>query len=93
MSTPELRAVAVGAADSEGLRRDVRRIASTVFCGAGIDRSILTFAVRRTAAYWGRTEESVDVLVTARLLAKTGRLIGDLQWLEADRSAPGQTLS
>jgi hypothetical protein len=48
VSTSDLQAVDV-AGNREGLRRDVRRIASTLFCSTDIDPSIVTFAVGRTA--------------------------------------------
>jgi len=77
---------------SEGQRRDVRRIASTLFCSAEIDPSIVTFAKRRTATFWGLTEEEVDVRVTRRLLQKTASLIVDLQWLATDPPFAGAPL-
>jgi hypothetical protein len=87
VSTSDLQAVDV-AGDREGLRRDVRRIASTLFCSADIDRSIVAFAIHRTALHWGLTEDDVDVLVTARLLQKTASLIEDLRWLGAEPGGP-----
>jgi hypothetical protein len=84
VSTSDLQGVDV-AGNREGLRRDVRRIASTLFCSTDIDPSIVTFAVGRTALHWGLTEHDVDVLVTARLLQKTASLIRDLRWLEAEQ--------
>jgi hypothetical protein len=84
VSTSDLRAVDI-AGSREGLRRDVRRIASTLFCSTDIDPSIVTFAIRRTAVHWGLTVQQVDVLVTARLLQKTASLSRDLQWLEAEQ--------
>ena len=68
----------------EGLRRDIRRIASTVFCGPGIDPSIVSFAMHRTALHWGLSEDEVDLLVTARLLRKSASLMTDLRWIGAD---------
>lgn len=73
----------------EGQRRDVRRIASTLFCSAEIDPSIVNFAKRRAAVFWGLTEEEVDVRVTRRLLQKTASLIVDLQWLATDPPPAG----
>ena len=84
VSTPDLRSVD-DAGDREGLRRDVRRIASTLFCSTDIDPSIVAFAIRRTALHWRLTEPEVDVLVTARLLQKSASLLRDLQWLEAEQ--------
>ncbi len=84
VSTSDLRAVNV-AGNREGLRRDVRRIASTLFCSTDIDPSIVAFAIRRAALHWGLTEPEVDVLVTARLLQKSASLLRDLQWLEAEQ--------
>src|SRR6478672_10355223 len=87
ISTADLRAVDV-VGDREGLRRDVRRIASTLFCSTDIDRSIVTFAIRRTAAHWGLAERDVDAMVTARLLQKTASLIRDLRWLGVEQPDP-----
>jgi len=84
VSTSDLQAVDV-AGNREGLRRDVRRIASTLFCSTDIDPSIVAFAIRRTALHWRLTEPEVDVLVTARLLQKSASLLRDLQWLEAEQ--------
>lgn len=77
VAEPNLRSVA-DAADRECRRRDISRIASTLFCSTGIDPSIVTFAKDRTAAHWGLAEDRVDVLVATRLLEKTARLIVDL---------------
>jgi hypothetical protein len=87
ISTSDLRAVDV-VGDREGLRRDVRRIASTLFCSTDIDRSIVAFAIRRTATHWGLAEHDVDALVTTRLLQKTASLIRDLRWLGAEQPDP-----
>jgi hypothetical protein len=86
-STPDMRAVDL-VGSREGLRRDVRRIASTLFCSADIDPSIVTFAVRRAATHWGVTEHDVDVLVSARLLQKAASLIGDLRRLGVEQPGP-----
>ena len=82
ISTSEMRSLD-DASDREGLRRDVRRIASTLFCSNDIDPSIVTFAKRRAALHWGLPEGDVDVMVTARLLQKAASLIRDLHWLGA----------
>lgn len=84
ISTPDLRSVDV-AGDLEGLRRDVRRIASTLFCSADIDPSIVSFAKNRSAQHWGLPERDVDAMVTARLLEKTASLIRDLRWLGVEQ--------
>jgi len=84
-STPAMRWLE-RAEHREGQRRDIRRIASTVFCSAEIDPSIVTFAKIRTALHWGLDEVEVDVLVTAQLLQKTASLIVDLQRLAAEHS-------
>jgi hypothetical protein len=63
----------------EARRRDIRRIASTVFCSSDVDPSVVSFAKYRTAAFWGMAEEQVDVLVTARLLEKAASLMADLR--------------
>ena len=84
IAAPELRSVDL-AGDREGLRRDVRRIASTLFCSADIDPSIVSFAKNRSAQHWGLPERDVDAMVTARLLTKTASLIHDLCWLGADQ--------
>jgi hypothetical protein len=91
IAEPNLRTV-VDAADRESRRRDVSRIASTLFCSTRIDPSIVTFAKHRTAAYWGLDEERVDVLVAQRLLEKTALLIQDLHdsgLRHADLYGPG----
>jgi len=75
---PELRSVDTPV-DREALRRDIRRIASTLFCSAGIDPSLVGFVRRRTALHWNLDEESVDRMITARLLQKAACLITDLQ--------------
>jgi hypothetical protein len=89
IAADDLRSVDA-AGDREGLRRDVRRIASTVFCSADIDPSIVTFAKHRAALHWGLTEPAVDVMVTARLLQKAASLSRDLRWLgpEQPRGVP-----
>jgi len=79
---PELHSADVDA-DLEVLRHDIRRIASALFCGVGIDPSIVDFAKRRTALHWGLDEEVVDQMISARLLSKAARLMADLQWLGA----------
>ena len=88
IAAPELRSVDL-AGDREGLRRDVRRIASTLFCSADIDPSIVTFAIHRAASHWGLREPEVDAMVTARLLKKTASLIRDLRWLRSDPTKEG----
>jgi len=75
--TPELHGVDLDV-DVEEQRRDIRRIASTVFCSSDIDPSIVSFAVRRTAAHWGMDPEAIDVLVSARLLEKAARLMAEM---------------
>ncbi len=77
----------------EGRRRDIRRIASTLFCVEGIDPTLITFAKYRTALHWDLAEETMDVMVAARLLEKTASLMADLQWVgmmpvEAPREMP-----
>ncbi len=62
---------------------EVRRIASAVFCSAGIDPTIVAFAVRRTAVHWGRHEDEIDVAVTVALLANAARVMGELRPLDA----------
>jgi hypothetical protein len=59
-----------------------------LFCSTDIDRSIVAFAIRRTATHWGLAEHDVDALVTTRLLQKTASLIGDLRWLGAEQPGP-----
>jgi len=61
---------------------EIRRIASAVFCGAGIDPSIVTFAVRRTALHWGRHEDEIDVAVTIAVLANAARVMDELRPLD-----------
>jgi hypothetical protein len=84
ITMPDLRSVDT-AGDREGLRRDVRRIASTLFCSADIDPSILTFAKHRAALHWDLKEQDIDAMVTARLLQKAAGLIRDLRWLGAEQ--------
>lgn len=79
-STPAMRWLE-RAEPREGRRRDIRRIASTLFCTEALDPSIVTFAKHRTALHWGLAEDAVDILVTARLLEKAASLIADLEWL------------
>ena len=79
-STPAMRWLERAEA-REGRRRDIRRIASTLFCIDGIDPTLISFAKYRTALHWDLTEEAVDVMVAARLLEKTVTLMADLQWL------------
>ncbi|MEP6559847.1 MAG: hypothetical protein ABJD68_02075 [Nakamurella sp.] len=68
----------------QGARRDIRRIASTLFCSSAVDPSLVTFAKQRTAQHWGMTEDQVDVQITARLLGKTARLMADRHIWAAD---------
>ena len=77
VSHPNLRSVA-GATRRESQRRDITRIASTLFCSTDIDPSLVCFAKERAAAFWGLDEEQIDVLVATRLLGKLSRLIVDL---------------
>ena len=79
-STPAMRWLERAEA-REGRRRDIRRIASTLFCIDGIDPTLISFAKYRTALHWDLTEEVVDVMVAARLLEKTVSLMADLQWV------------
>src|SRR4051812_10709037 len=79
-STPAMRRLE-RAEVREGQRRDIRRIASTLFCLDVIDPTLITFAKYRTALHWDLSEESVDVMVARRLLEKTASLVTDLQWL------------
>ena len=62
---------------------DIQRIASAVFCGNGIDPSIVAFAVRRTAQHWDLPEDAIDVAVTVALLANATRVMHDLRPLDA----------
>ncbi len=57
----------------------VRRIAGSVFCGAGINPSVVRFATSRAADQWGRHEDEVDVMVGNRLLQTTAALMADLR--------------
>lgn len=87
IGTPDLRLVDVTGSAAEGQRQDVRRIASTLFCSAGIDPSIVAFAIDRTAAHWGLTAEEVDLRVTRRLVQKATSLLNDLRWLTVQSDA------
>jgi hypothetical protein len=84
ISAPELCGVDVGTGHQEGVRRDIRRIASALFCSSTVDASIVSFAKQRTALQWDLTEDVVDVLISARLLARAARLMSDRQILAAD---------
>jgi hypothetical protein len=66
--TPELTAAAAAVSDREYLRRDVRRVASGLFCADGLDPSVVSFATVRLAVYWGRDREEIDLMITQRLL-------------------------
>jgi hypothetical protein len=83
-SPGRVKVIDVATTEHEGQCRDVRRIASTLFCSADIDPSIVTFAKYRTAMFWGLTEEEVDVRVTGRILQKAASLMTDLHWLATD---------
>ena len=87
-STPAMRWLE-RSENREGQRRDIQRIASTVFCSVGIDPSIVTFAKIRTATHWGLDEDEVDVLVAARLLQKAASLIVELQSPAAEHVPSG----
>jgi len=87
ISAPELRSVDLGPGIRGGARRDIRRIASALFCSSAVDPSLLTFAKQRTAHYWNLTEDEIDVQVTAGLLAKAARLMADRHILAAYRRA------
>lgn len=75
---PELQAVE-NLLDREVLRQDIRRIASTLFCSSGIDPSLVSFARRRASLHWNLDEETIDLMISARLLQKAARLITDLR--------------
>ena len=85
ISGPELCSVDSGGSNWEGARRDIRRIASTLFCSSAIDASLLTFAKQRTAQHWGVAEDEIDVQITAGLIAKAARLMADQHILAAHR--------
>jgi hypothetical protein len=87
ISAPELRSVDLGPGIQGGTRRDIRRIASALFCSATVDASLVTFAKQRTAQHWNLTEEEIDVQVTAGLIAKAARLMADRHILAAHRLA------
>ena len=78
VESPELTSLS-GATEQEQLHRYVRRIAGSVFCGAGIDQSVVNFATSRAAHQWGMDEDDVDVMVSTRLLRTTAALITELQ--------------
>jgi hypothetical protein len=77
VNTTEMRAVDA-AGDRERVLRDIRRIASTLFCSR-IDPSIVDFAKNRTAMHWGLDEDAIDVMIAGRLLQKTCGLMADLR--------------
>ncbi|MGS0685596.1 hypothetical protein ACVBEQ_10685 [Nakamurella sp. GG22] len=66
--TPELTAAAAAVSNREHLRRDVVRVASSLFCADGLDPSVVSFAAVRLAAHWGRNEEEIDLMIAHRLL-------------------------
>lgn len=78
VESPELAGLS-GAVEQEQLRRYVRRIAGSVFCGAGIDPSVVDFATSRAAGQWGLDHDEVDVMVGTRLLRTTAALITQLR--------------
>ena len=90
VARPNLRSVA-GATHRESRRRDIARIASTLFCGTDIDPSSLrspSTAPRRSGE-WTRSRSTC--WSAARLLAKMSRLIADLHAataLPADAELP-----
>ena len=86
ISAPELRGVDLGPGNRDA-RRDIRRIASTLFCSSAVDASLVTFAKQRTAEYWGVTEDEIDVQVTAGVIAKATRLMADQHILASHRLA------
>jgi hypothetical protein len=78
VSSSEL-SVLPGVGHRDQLGGYVRRIAGSVFCGDGIDPSVVRFATSRAADQWGRAEDEVDVMVGDRLLRTTAALITELQ--------------
>ena len=66
--TPELTAAAAAVSAREHLRRDVRRLASSLFCAADLDASVIAFAKERLAAHWGRREDEIDLMIADHLL-------------------------
>lgn len=88
LAEPSMRSVVRGMA-GELQRRDIARIASTLFCSNSIDPSIVSFAKHRTAAHWGLDEDHLDLLIAVRLLDEAARLIVDLRDLGyADAELP-----
>jgi len=84
VSAPELRSV--GSGHLEGARRDIRRIASALFCSLDADASLVTFAKQRAAKHWGLTEDEIDVQITVGLITKAARLMADRHIAAAHRS-------
>jgi len=87
ISAAELHGVDFGLGNLDRARRDIRRIASTLFCSSAVDASLLTFAKQRTAQHWGVTEDEIDVQITAGLIAKAARLMADQHIVAAHRLA------
>lgn len=83
-ASPELTAAVAAVSDREHLRRDVRRVASGLFCADRLDPSVVSFATRRLAMHWGRNEEEIELMITGRLLRSLSGLIDELS-----RDAPG----
>ena len=77
--SPELTAAAAEVSIREHLRGDVRRIASSLFCAAALDPTVVSFAMSRAAARWLRNEEEIDVMVAAQLLRTATVLRADLE--------------
>ena len=63
--------------------RDIQRIASAVFCSSGIDPSIVSFAVHRTAVHWGLAEDEIDVGVSVAVLANAARVMHEISPVDA----------
>ncbi len=75
--TPELTAAAAAVSKREHLRRDVMRVASSLFCADGLDPSVVSFATVRLAVHWGRGEEEIDMMIADRLLLMATGLMAE----------------
>lgn len=75
--TPELTAAAAAVSVREQLRRDVQRVASSLFCADRLDPSVVSFATVRLALHWGRDAEEIDLMIADHVLTTATGLMDD----------------
>ncbi len=68
-----------GTGEQDLLSAYVRQIAGSLFCGSGIDPTVVGFATARAAERWGREEEEVDLMVGDTVLRTAAALMADLR--------------